>query len=358
MTSSSCFRKKYKGSSKVHFKNKEHMKALCCEIKEDVTLILGTTMHAQNRDDKQGSVYTRKDADNHKERIKESILNPNAIPFKFNEREQSVLNEWNPCCPSIRIDVSTNNYSTCLLNPIDGKSIVLNNASQLSNTAHPGGTNINAYAAPFVPQNLDKIILNKALDNFSGGNHFNESHNLSTHDGLFEKNPKQDDVLAILKDLRVKNHNSIIVGNLNINSIPNKFDALKTIIPGNIDIFVITETKLDDTFETVQFCMDGYNEPFRLDKSRNSGGILIYVREGIPTRMLNVYTFPFDIQGVCIELNFRKAKWLLCGIYHPPSQNDKYFFECLGKALDVYSDKYDKFLITGDFNIQIGESNH
>ena len=39
-----------------------------------------------------------------------------------------------------------------------------------------------------------------------------------------------------------------------------------------------------------------------------------------------------------------------------PSQNDKYFFECLGKPLDVYSDKYDKFLITGDFNIQIGEA--
>ena len=66
--------------------------------------------------------------------------------------------------------------------------------------------------------------------------------------------------MTILKDLRVKNHNSIIVGNLNINSIPNKFDALKTIIPGNIDIFVITEAKLDGTFETVKFCMDGYND--------------------------------------------------------------------------------------------------
>ena len=53
--------------------------------------------------------------------------------------------------------------------------------------------------------------------------------------------------------MRIKNHNRIIVANLNINSIRNKFDALKTIIPGNIDIFVITETKLDASFETTEF---------------------------------------------------------------------------------------------------------
>ena len=140
-------------------------KAVCCEIKDDVTLIPGIiTMHAQNRDVKQGSVDTRKDADNPKECNKKSILNPNATPFKFKESEQSVLNEWNPGYPSI--DVNTNNYPTCLLNPIDGESIVLNNASQLSDTTHPGGTNINAYAAPFVPQNLDMAILDKTLDNF------------------------------------------------------------------------------------------------------------------------------------------------------------------------------------------------
>ena len=48
---------------------------------------------------------------------------------------------------------------------------------------------------------------------------------------------------------------------------------------------------------------------------------------------------------------------MLCGCYHPPSQNDKYFFDNLGIALDTYSDKYDKFLLTGDFNAQEGESN-
>ena len=57
-----------------------------------------------------------------------------------------------------------------------------------------------------------------------------------------------------------------------------------------------------------------------------------------------------------LEINLRKTKWLLYGTYHPPSQDDKYFFDHLGKALDIYSEKYDKFLLVGDFNAQEGES--
>ena len=179
-------------------------------------------------------------------------------------------------------------------------------------------------------------------------------YNENVNENILHKYP--DDIWHILGDLRVKNNNKIIIGNLNINSICNKFDALKTFIPGNIDIFVVTETKLDASFETGQFCIEGFNKPYRLDRNRNGGGILIYIREGIPTRLLNVHTFPYDIEGIFVEINLRKTKWLLYGTYHPPGQDDKYFFDNLGKALDVYSDKYDKFLLTGDFNSEEGES--
>ena len=99
--------------------------------------------------------------------------------------------------------------------------------------------------------------------------------NQNINDNILHKNSRADDIWHILRDLRVKNHNKIIIGNLNINSISNKFDALKTIIPGNIDIFVVNETKIDASFETSQFCVEGFNEPYRLDRNRNGGGILI-----------------------------------------------------------------------------------
>ena len=70
----------------------------------------------------------------------------------------------------------------------------------------------------------------------------NKSINVSSPNLLFE-----------IKKLRIRNPNKIIIGNLNINSLPNKFEQLKDIVMQHIDILVLTETKLDDTFPTVQF---------------------------------------------------------------------------------------------------------
>ena len=36
--------------------------------------------------------------------------------------------------------------------------------------------------------------------------------------------------------------------------------------------------------------------------------------------------------------------------YHPPSQPDQYYFDCVSKALDIYNEFYDKFLLADDFN--------
>ena len=41
----------------------------------------------------------------------------------------------------------------------------------------------------------------------------------------------------------------------------------------------------------------------------------------------------------------------MCGICHPPSQNDQYFLDDIDKALDIYC-SYEKIVLTGDFNAQ------
>ena len=65
-------------------------------------------------------------------------------------------------------------------------------------------------------------------------------------------------------------------------------------------------------------------------------GIIIYVREDIPSRMLRKHNSLDNINGLFVELNFRKSKWLLGGMYHPPSQPGQYFLNTLDKALDIY----------------------
>ncbi len=77
-----------------------------------------------------------------------------------------------------------------------------------------------------------------------------------------------------------KNVDRVIIATLNMERIrKEKFDALKVIMDGNIDILVITESKLVDTFPAGEFFIDGYKPPYRKDTDQNGGGILIYVRE-------------------------------------------------------------------------------
>ena len=39
----------------------------------------------------------------------------------------------------------------------------------------------------------------------------------------------------------------------------------------HIDVFDVMETKIDDTFLTSQFIMEGSEKPFRLNQNRNGG---------------------------------------------------------------------------------------
>ena len=146
-----------------------------------------------------------------------------------------------------------------------------------------------------------------------------------------------------------------MIGLLNINSVIRKFDALKSIISGMIDVMIIVESKLDDSFPTSQFLINGYGIPFRRDRNKFGGGILIYVREDIPCKLLDRHQLPDDIEGLFVELNFRKSRLLLLGTYHPPNQKENYFFQSISQAIDIYSADYGKYIFTGDFNTEENE---
>ena len=122
----------------------------------------------------------------------------------------------------------------------------------------------------------------------------------------------------------------------------------------HIDILVLTETKLDDTFPTAQFLVNGFSEPYRLDRNRKGGGNMVYIREDIPSKLLDKHAFPYDMEGLFVELSFRKCKWLLFGTYHPPSQAGICYFDNLNKTFGTYS-SYEKRLLIGDFNTETSE---
>ena len=63
---------------------------------------------------------------------------------------------------------------------------------------------------------------------------------------------------------------------------------------------MISESKIDDSFPDSQFFLDGS----RFDRNRNGGGIMLFVRNGIPSKMIFIEKLPTE--RFLIELNLRK----------------------------------------------------
>ena len=154
----------------------------------------------------------------------------------------------------------------------------------------------------------------------------------------------------VLSEIRRKNLNRPIVGHININFLEVKFDALKLLIEDKLDVLVITETKIDDSYPTSQFEIKGFGTPFRRDRNKHGGGVLVYIREHLPCREVPFVNMPHEIEGIFIELTLRKKKWLIFGGYNPARELASSFFEQISKNLDENMTRFDDILIIGDFN--------
>ena len=62
-----------------------------------------------------------------------------------------------------------------------------------------------------------------------------------------------DTILCQLNEIRGNNLNNDIIGLLNGNHFAGKYNDFKLTIPGNIDIMILVETKLDNSYPTSQF---------------------------------------------------------------------------------------------------------
>ena len=161
---------------------------------------------------------------------------------------------------------------------------------------------------------------------------------------------------GFLENLRWKNKNRPIIDQLNINSLRNKFDFLSSQITKYVDILLLPETKLDDLFPAGQFSVNVYSKLYRLDRGSNGGGILLHVRDDMPSRLLTDYKIKDNLELFFVEVNIRKKKWLRSCSYNPHKSNISNHLHHLNKGLDVYLKSYDNILNMGDFNSEFSEN--
>ena len=118
-----------------------------------------------------------------------------------------------------------------------------------------------------------------------------------------------------------------------------------------VDILLLSETRLDDSFPTAQFSLIGFSKPFRLDRSSNGGGI----RGDIPSRLLTDCKIKNNLEFLFVEVNIRKKKWLHGCSYNPPKSNISNKLHHLNN-LDVYLKSYDNILVMEDLNSNVSEN--
>ena len=204
---------------------------------------------------------------------------------------------------------------------------------------------------------MSSVVLNDNIENYVSDSFgvFSNNDNLKDEESILKSDHNNIslektslDSFNDLKNIRKKNSDRLIIAQININSLRNKFEFLVEIIKNNVDILLVSETKIDSSFPNTQFYIIGYTT-YRLDRNLNGGGLLLYVKDDIPSSMLNMN---LSIEGFFIEINVRKKKWLVGCSYNPKTSSILTHLENLGRCLNKTLSTYDNFILLGDMNAE------
>ena len=65
-------------------------------------------------------------------------------------------------------------------------------------------------------------------------------------------------------------------------------------IKGNIAVLLVSETKIDDSSPIGNYLVDGFSTPYRLDRNSNNDGLMLFVREDIPSNLVEAVAKPIE----------------------------------------------------------------
>ena len=91
-----------------------------------------------------------------------------------------------------------------------------------------------------------------------------------------------------------------------------------------------------------------FHSPFRFDRHRNGGGIILYVREGIPAKLLS-HDFP-SAESCFIEINLYRKRWLINCPNNPHKSNTGKLLNIISRPIEALSTKYENIVLLGSFN--------
>ena len=154
--------------------------------------------------------------------------------------------------------------------------------------------------------------------------------------------------------------NNFIIVHYNINSIlatdriEQLTDICKTL---NIDVLILSESKLDQTIPNNLITIPGYHEPLRHDRDingRHGGGVLMYISESLAYQHRTEFQNN-NYEHLWADIRVNEKTFAINAMYRPPNEsaeNHQHFLETAETILQQLStyDRAEYKLLSGDLN--------
>ena len=151
--------------------------------------------------------------------------------------------------------------------------------------------------------------------------------------------------------------NNFKIVHYNINSIlaPDRLEQLTDICKTlQIDVLILSESKLDQTIPSNLISLPGYHEPIRHDRNRHGGGVIMYIADYL------IYQHHPELQSeyfehLWVDVRVNEKIFAINGLYRPPNEtadDHQLFLNTSEQILEKLS-RYDKAIykiISGDLN--------
>ena len=166
--------------------------------------------------------------------------------------------------------------------------------------------------------------------------------------GGIEQNPGPDNT---------DRNKHLTIAHANINSItaPNRIDDLHLFTyTQELDILLLTETKLDSDISPSVYQLAGYHNPITRHRTRHGGGVAAYVKDNLTVKHMPEFDSD-EFEWIWCIIKIKSEVFIICVIYLPPNltkeTHDRFLEKLNDNIVNVQQHNPKNILILGDFNV-------
>ena len=115
-----------------------------------------------------------------------------------------------------------------------------------------------------------------------------------------------------------------------------------------LDILVLSETKIDDSYLDRQFYVQGF-KLYQQDRTNFAGGLIIYAGSDLLTKCVkNAKTTGLESITIEVRTKTNSPRFILAGLYRPPRITKEIWTFELERLIESISKLCDDYTLLGD----------